>query len=749
MLRFLRPLIPRNSAARAAWRWLRGTFAGRAILFGVVVKLAALLLRLVLSASRTVEAIDTAGDISLLTGAVFLGYRLFADLKGVLLWRVRRKLTLSYIFIGFVPVLLVIVLFLAAGLILFYNVSQYMVSGGMRTLVDQAAFLAESGAVGLQGSDRDELRERLDRRFAGAAKAFPFVSYAVVPARRTCDAAASSAAPVAVDGVMTAGPWRHLNPPREIPSWVPCAGSAALIAYRETPEAGQAGTPHTRIVARAVAWPDERNPAFAVVVDLPFSATLAERLRDDTGIHVGNVSLVMPTPEKLKEGKGECAVRPMQGRMLEPAVAPRTLTRKSSGIRNPLERPLDWVAFFEAIDWETGHTCDASMGVVITVADLYERLSATPGSASGATDTFDLGTLLLGMVALLGILFLVIQLAAFMMGLSLARSITGSVHELFGGTERVRQGDFTHKIPIHSRDLLGELAESFNSMTSSIEDLLQQKAEKERLEQELRIARSIQMSLLPQGRIAVPGLSLSAHCEPAREVGGDYYDYLPIDDHRVGLLIADVAGKGTSAALYMAELKGLMLSLSQLHTSPRRLLIDANRIISRHLDSRSFITITYAVVDMAARTLTYARAGHCPLIYVPGPQAASRAPQILAPDGLVLGLQIDDGRRFNGLLQESTIALTPGDLFLFYTDGLTEAMDPDGNIYGDARLGALMYEHADLPFEELRERILREIAAFAGSADQQDDMTMLLLKVEDTGESAGRRDRTEIAAVGR
>jgi serine phosphatase RsbU (regulator of sigma subunit) len=192
-----------------------------------------------------------------------------------------------------------------------------------------------------------------------------------------------------------------------------------------------------------------------------------------------------------------------------------------------------------------------------------------------------------------------------------------------------------------------------------------------------------------------------------------------------------------------------MLSLSQHHTSPRRLLIDANRIISRHLDSRSFITITYAVVDMAARTLTYARAGHCPLIYVPGPQAASRAPQILAPDGLVLGLQIDDGRRFNGLLQESTIALTPGDLFLFYTDGLTEAMDPDGNIYGDARLGALMYEHADLPFEELRERILREIAAFAGSADQQDDMTMLLLKVEDTGESAGRRDRTEIAAVGR
>jgi serine phosphatase RsbU (regulator of sigma subunit) len=106
-------------------------------------------------------------------------------------------------------------------------------------------------------------------------------------------------------------------------------------------------------------------------------------------------------------------------------------------------------------------------------------------------------------------------------------------------------------------------------MTASIEDLLQQKAEKERMEQELRIARNIQMSLLPQGPLLMPGISLTAHCEPAREVGGDYYDFLPIDDHTFGILIADVSGKGTSAALYMAELKGIMMSLSQRHRSPR------------------------------------------------------------------------------------------------------------------------------------------------------------------------------------
>ena len=126
------------------------------------------------------------------------------------------------------------------------------------------------------------------------------------------------------------------------------------------------------------------------------------------------------------------------------------------------------------------------------------------------------------------------------------------------------------------------------------------------------------MSLLPQGPLEMPGLAVTALCVPAREVGGDYYDFFRLDDARLGVLIADVSGKGTSAALYMAELKGLMLSLSQTHASPRELLIEANRIIADHLDARSFITMTYAVIDLERGTMTYARAGHTPLIYVPG-----------------------------------------------------------------------------------------------------------------------------------
>ena len=201
--------------------------------------------------------------------------------------------------------------------------------------------------------------------------------------------------------------------------------------------------------------------------------------------------------------------------------------------------------------------------------------------------------------------------------------------------------------------------------------------------------------------------------------------------------MADVSGKGTSAALYMAELKGIVLSLSQRHTSPRELLIEADRIISRHLDSRSFITAAYIVIDLRSSTIRYARAGHCPLIYVPGPHAASREPRLLTPDGLVLGLQLDNGQRFRRLLEEVTVPFGPGDLFLLYTDGISEAMNERGECFGDVRLAELVGAHADLPADELRERILREIAAFAGTAAQHDDMTMVVLQIEQVAGAAG------------
>jgi sigma-B regulation protein RsbU (phosphoserine phosphatase) len=447
----------------------------------------------------------------------------------------------------------------------------------------------------------------------------------------------------------------------------------------------------------------------AVVVDVPVTGAVKREIEDATGITIGGASLV-PTSAPMAQAQ---SAAPASGQSGTPAAA--------------ADRPwqFQWVTLLDHVDWTTGKTEPLTMNIGLSVPAIYKRLSASQGSLGGTSSFGDL--LLLGVLFVSG-LFLIIQVAALVMGLALARSITGAIHELFAGTERVRQGDFGHRIPVLANDQLGELANSFNQMTGSIEDLLRQAAEKKRLEEEMRLAREIQMSLLPRGPLLMPGMTISALCVPAREVGGDYYDVIALPDGRHGVLIADVSGKGMSAALYMAELKGLILSLSQIHLSPRDLLISANRLISMHLDSRSFITMTYAVLDPAAGVMTYARAGHTPLLHLPA--GKSRA-SLLAPDGLVLGLRIDDGERFNGLLSEVTLPILPGDLLVLFTDGISEAMNDRADCFGEAQLAELVEEHGHLPIGELRERILREIAAFVGSAPQHDDMTMILMKVDE------------------
>ncbi|MBM3819838.1 MAG: HAMP domain-containing protein [Acidimicrobiia bacterium] len=693
--------------------WLTGTFAGRALLAGLLIKSATLTLAAAgVPLTGMLGLIDACGGIALLVGASVWAYRLFVAAKRRLLWRVRRKLTLSYIFIGVVPALLIICFFLLAGLLLFFNVSSYLMQSRIRALVDQTAFLAQTAALELQRSPgADAFAETLARRQAGAFERHPDTSYAVIAAERACGGNPRGTS-AAVRDVLVAGPWSHLAAPGALPEWVTCAGYAGLIVYPD-------GTA-SRVAVRAVAFPPVAAPRYAVLVDLPLTRAIAEELRGDTGVELGDTTTLI-ADERGDPGNPDITVD-IGGNPSEAAFPPPADTRAGM-----LRRPREWVVFLDSVDWDSGRPGTVTMAIRTTIADIYDRISATPVAQIG---NFNFGQVLLILLGVVGGLFLVIQIVALGMGLGLARSITGSVHELFTGTERVRQGDFTHKISIRTRDQFGELADSFNSMTASVEELLQQKAEKERLEQELRIAREIQMSLLPQGPLRMPGLVLTAHCEPAREVGGDYYDVLPIDDHRLGILIADVAGKGTSAALYMAELKGLILALSQLHRSPRQLLIDANRIISRHLDRRSFITITYAVADLEARTLTHARAGHCPLLYRQGEGNGERRVRVLCPDGLVLGLQIDNGDMFTSLLEEVTVPIAGGDLFVLYTDGITEAMNAAGDCFGDQRLGALVEEHGDLPSDELRERILREIRSFVGGAPQQDDMTMLLMRVE-------------------
>jgi sigma-B regulation protein RsbU (phosphoserine phosphatase) len=700
------------------------TLPGRAIVIGLVARLIVYGFGLlIVPAPAFLRVIDTAAGVALAVGAAYFIVRLLVAAQRRLLWRVRRKLMISYIFIGLFPALLIVAFFLLCGYLLFYNFSSYLVQSRLHALADEARFLAQSTAFEIQrGGGRDVL-DIIARRQATAAAEFTGVSIAVVRVDRACAGTAGAGLPAAVvSAPSVAGPWSHAEPPATLPAWIDCPGFAGMLAYSTarpatgTDAAAGAQAEDTHILLRAAAFPDAPHPGYAVIVDLPVNEPLTERLRRETGVELKDVS-AMPDPAH--------GVKPIAGR--EGAARARLASSSTGGsLLN------DLVSLFEYRDWASGESGTLKVSMQLSVGELYDRISSAQGLVGR---NFGQG-LLLG-IFIIGGLFLVIEFVALIAGLALARSITGSVHQLFTGTERVRQGDFTHKIAVRTDDQLGELAVSFNSMTASIEDLLRQAAEKKRLEEELRIAREIQMSLLPQGPFEMRGLSVTALCVPAREVGGDYYDFFRIGERRLGILIADVSGKGTSAALYMAELKGLMLSLSQIHTSPRALMLAADRIIAANLDARSFITMTYAVLDLDAGTMTYARAGHTPLMYVPGPGSPlDRQVRILAPDGLVLGLNIDNGEMFERLLEEHTLELHPGDLALFFTDGISEAMNEADDFFGEGRLGRLIEKHAHLSSDELRERVLREIQVFVGNAPQHDDMTMIFLKVVEVGAPA-------------
>ena len=408
-------------------------------------------------------------------------------------------------------------------------------------------------------------------------------------------------------------------------------------------------------------------------------------------------------------------------------MAGSTRSRWSGPTRPTRERscrPMDWRGSrcWSIPDWDSGRAQLLALNVRVSPAVLYQ----TVFGAQARIGEFSLGYAYLVVFVVVVLLFVIIEAVALVMGLALARSITGAVHELFIGTGRVQQGDFTHRIKVQTRDQLGDLAESFNSMTASVRDLLQQVGEKKRLEEELRIAHEVQMSLLPRDTVTVPGLDITGACIPAREVGGDYYDVIRLGERRLGVLVADVSGKGTPAAFYMAELKGLVLSLSRVHESPRQMLIELNRLLSGNMESGRFITMMYAVVDTGRNVLTCARAGHGPLIHVPGSGGGGR---VVAPDGLIAGLAGFE-QRFEDIIAEETRAMEPGDLIALFTDGITEAMNPDEEQFGEQRLTRVLEEHRDADVAAVRQEILGSVSRFAGAARQHDDMTLVLLKVQ-------------------
>jgi phosphoserine phosphatase RsbU/P len=689
------PVVPRVTARDLLLR----SWPGRTFLVAAALKALAAILRLTPTPAAIIELLSFLAAVGLGVALGYFLWRIFILMKRQLLWRVRRKLIISYIFIGVIPAVLIIGFFLLAAGMVSMNVSVYLFKDGYEAMVDDVALLAQSAAAEI-GRDPKTLEDTLRRHREAVRARYPEVSLAFIPA------ASSTRQPIAL------GAWEHVEPPATLPSWLGPDGFKGSLAV---PAAE--GSDEVRLVIRAVRQaiaPATRtskataNPVGHVVVDLVMDDQMLGYLYERTSVKGRSAWLGSSGGQNSAAATAALAAQGVDGRW--------GLFRNS-------------VAFLDCTTWRDGSVREDRQVALATTYNLTELWGRLTGAQSIRLGGAAFSQLLLAVFAFLIVLFLIIQGVALLMGLALARSITSAIHELFMGTERVQKGDFGHRIQVMSNDQLGELAQSFNQMTGSIEGLLQTAAEKKRLDEELRIARQIQMSLLPRGPLDLPGIGVTALCVPAREVGGDYYDFFHLPDDRIGVLIADVAGKGTSAALYMAELKGLVLALSQTQLSPRDMLIEVNRIISDNLDSRSFITMTYGVIDRRAGVMKYCRAGHTPLIYLSA-ESPSLA-QVLIPDGMVVGLRIAGAaEKFADHLEEHRLDLSVGDVIALYTDGITEAMNAAGDLFSDARLARIVEEHGHLSSGELRERILREIEAFVGGADQHDDMTMILIKVE-------------------
>ncbi len=273
------------------------------------------------------------------------------------------------------------------------------------------------------------------------------------------------------------------------------------------------------------------------------------------------------------------------------------------------------------------------------------------------------------------------------------------------------------------KDAVNVLTAFADMVSVAIENstLIRESIVKERMEQELFVAQQMQRSLLPQALPSSPRYEIAARSVPAYEVGGDYYDVLPLDSTNIGFVVGDVSGKGVSAALYMAQVKGIFQSLNGTSTSTRDILIRMNSPLCHSMERKSFISLLYAVLNTETGELSFSRAGHCPLLHVRNGESS-----YLQPNGMALGL--DGTERFAESLQEERVQLEAGDIIVMFTDGVTEARNHQDEEFQYTRLTTTVSRAAAESPEEILNAILHDVRQYSEREVAEDDITVLLFR---------------------
>ncbi len=657
--------------------------------------------------------------LSLVSAFLFslLGLRIVRE---KLLWRLRNRLIVTYVFIGVIPLILLITL---AG------TAFYLFAGQFATFIVTTGVQSELRS--LQAANSAMAHEFAARVDQGAAGDLP----ALDRLRQLDQEWEDRQVAVWLNGklILDSGPMRIQQRPLTLPGFLKFPFSNVVRDHDEL------------YLRSAVAVPVRQGKLVALASE-PFDEHLVQNLATDLGeITLYSKGFVVRTPEPASANVSTESRRQASGTgpgkettnyeldtsNAEPAFTTGTVP-PSSGVG---DRLVKFATSLFVVNWDTGATdSPAAISVQTRLSMLYNRLFAALGDFAPAIEF---------LLLFMGIAFALIELVALLIGIGLTRTITRSVAKLYQATQHINRGDLSHRIRVQSRDQLATLETSFNRMTESLEKLLAEQKEKQRLENELIIAQEVQAQLFPKEITQLESLEVHGFCRPARTVSGDYYDFLALNSHKLTLAVGDVSGKGISAALLMATIhsavrayrfetvpaaglpvvvgadsESMLARGSNGHgVSPSAMLSLLNHQLYESTPTEKYATLFLGVYDGVSRRLTYSNGGHLPPIII-SPDGGIRR---LEAGGMVVGLF--DNMSFD----EGTVQLRPGEIFVAYSDGVTEPENEFGE-FGEARLIDLVCGNQDLSLVRISDIVSEAVSDWIGAKEQPDDITLVLAR---------------------
>jgi sigma-B regulation protein RsbU (phosphoserine phosphatase) len=592
------------------------------------------------------------------------------------MWSVRNRLIVTYLFIGGVPVALMAAMAIGSGYVAVEHLTTFVAVSEIRA---QAQNLAAANGAAVEEMER---HSGSPERIAARNLLFQGQSITVMP---------QSAAP----------------------AWLK-DGFAGLV------------TDHDHVYLRAAQAANLKGPVM-VISTVPFDQKILAKV----GAKLGSLTITWINFEDSRTGgkKGSSSSLAGLNRLPEPISAGSVPAAQAR-----FDSELPFGGMIQSTDWESGRSdTRLLLGGNTRLYVLYSYLAASMGIWTGVVG--------IGLLVAAIALALVI-LAALLIGISLTRKITYSVANLYKATQHINRGDFTHRIQVREKDQLAALQVSFNSMTENLQKLILEQKEKERLQSELEIAHEVQAQLFPQTVSGTSTLELHGICRPARIVSGDYYDFLSYGPDQVGIAVGDISGKGISAALLMATIHSAVRAYEQEQlvsvgtaaaygtntriaafeaqmapASPAQMLWLLNRHLFQSTQPEKYATLFLGFYDDIQHRLTYSNAGHLP-------------PIILARDGSVR--RLDRGGTVVGLFpdrdyEEETVELYSGDMFIAFSDGITEPENEFGE-FGEERLLETIAAYRHLPLARITEHAVSAIQDWIGSTEQPDDITLVLAR---------------------